>query len=133
MSGMGLSFSASRSSEAVGHAAAASKIKSGGQPGALYAYPREKSIQHFKDQIRALTRRKAPDHDAELIEQINPVIRGWGDYYKGPRPNALQPTRPMDRAAHLVASVQALAQQWMEEVFRQPSCTASMGLSTLFA
>src|SRR5919106_2342432 len=31
-----------------------------------------------------------------------------------PRPNALQQTRPLDRAAHLVASVQVLAQLWLE-------------------
>ncbi|MCC6195026.1 MAG: group II intron reverse transcriptase/maturase, partial [Burkholderiales bacterium] len=29
-----------------------------------------------------LTRRKAPVTTAELIAQINPVIRGWGEYYK---------------------------------------------------
>ncbi len=37
-----------------------SKIKSSVRPGGLYAYPREKSISHFKDQIRQLTQRKAP-------------------------------------------------------------------------
>ena len=31
---------------------APSKIRSGVRAGALYAYPREKSIQHFKEQIR---------------------------------------------------------------------------------
>ena len=49
-------------------------------PGSLYAYPREESIEHFKEQIRKLTRRKAPVTTQQLIDQLNPVIRGWGTY-----------------------------------------------------
>jgi len=59
----------------------ASKIRSGTRRGMLYAYPRDKSTQHFRDQIRSRTRRKAPVSTCELIQQINPVIRGWGNYY----------------------------------------------------
>jgi len=59
----------------------AQQIRSGTRAGNLYAYPRQKSIQHFRDQIRQRTRRKAPVSTRELIEQINPVIRGWGLYY----------------------------------------------------
>jgi group II intron reverse transcriptase/maturase len=58
------------------------KIKSGARSGALYAFPRHKSIQHFKEQIRQCTRRKAPVTTPELIQQINPVLRGWGHHYK---------------------------------------------------
>jgi group II intron reverse transcriptase/maturase len=60
----------------------AGKIKSGIKAGALYAYPRQKSIRHFKDQIRHLTCRRAPVTTAELIQEINPILRGWGEYYK---------------------------------------------------
>lgn len=60
---------------------AESRIKSGAKTGSLYAYPRDKSVQHFKDQIRKLTRRRAPVTTQELITEINPIIRGWGLYY----------------------------------------------------
>jgi RNA-directed DNA polymerase len=58
------------------------KIRSGTRSGALYAYPREKSIRHFKDQVRVLTKRRVPLRTPELIEGLNPVLRGWGHYYK---------------------------------------------------
>ncbi len=58
------------------------KINSIARAGNLYVYPTQKSIDHFKDQIRKRTCRKAPITTKELIEEINPVIRGWGNYYK---------------------------------------------------
>ena len=47
----------------------------------LYAIPTQKSVDRFKDQIRALTLRRIPLRLGELIETINPIIRGWGNYY----------------------------------------------------
>ena len=58
----------------------ASQIRSGVRAG-RYAVLRAKSIQHFKDQVRQRTRRKAPVTTQELIDEINPIIRGWGQYY----------------------------------------------------
>ena len=58
------------------------RIKSGAKAGALYAYPREKSVRRFKDRIRRQTPRKAPVTTIELIQQINPVVRGWGEHFK---------------------------------------------------
>lgn len=57
------------------------KIKSSTKFGALYAYPREKSIANFKQQIRNNTRRRVPLTTQQIIDNINPIIRGWGNYF----------------------------------------------------
>jgi RNA-directed DNA polymerase len=58
------------------------KIRSNARSGALYAYPREKSIRRFQDQVRQRTKRRVPMPTEELIETVNPLLRGWGEYYK---------------------------------------------------
>jgi Group II intron, maturase-specific domain/Reverse transcriptase (RNA-dependent DNA polymerase) len=60
----------------------AAKIKTGVRSGALYAYPTQKSVDRFKEAIRRKTQRRIPLRTAELIRELNPVIRGWGEYYK---------------------------------------------------
>lgn len=47
----------------------------------LYAIPTQKSVDRFKDQIRTCTQRRVPLCMGELIKEINPIIRGWGNYY----------------------------------------------------
>ena len=61
---------------------AAQKRRRRANPLNLYAIPREKSVKRFKDQIRQLTRRNIPVKLREVIQQVNPVIRGWGTYYR---------------------------------------------------
>ncbi len=65
-----------------GHRLSANRRRVKGNPYNLYAIPREKTLQRFRDQIRKLTRRKAPVKLKELIDRINPVIRGWGTYFR---------------------------------------------------
>ena len=59
-----------------------SQIRSGARAGALYAYPREKSIRRFMDRVRQRTKRKVPLRTPELIAELNPLLRGWGEYFK---------------------------------------------------
>lgn len=65
-----------------GYRMPASKRRVKGNSRDLYAIPREKSVKRFKDRIRALTRRRIPLKLQDIIDRINPVIRGWGNYYR---------------------------------------------------
>ena len=47
----------------------------------LYAIPTQKSLDRFKEQIRSATKRRIPLRLGALIATINPIIRGWGNYY----------------------------------------------------
>lgn len=60
----------------------AAQIRSGVRRGDLYAYPTQKALDRFKEVIRRTTQRRIPLRTPELIRELNPVIRGWGDYYK---------------------------------------------------
>lgn len=44
--------------------------------------PRKKAVEGFKDKVRKLTRRHQGKNLAEVIKALNPVIRGWGTYFR---------------------------------------------------
>lgn len=47
-----------------------------------YKWPTRKAQKAFKDKIRRGTRRQQPKNVAMVIQDINPIIRGWGNYFR---------------------------------------------------
>ncbi|MBU4491595.1 MAG: hypothetical protein KKD69_03940, partial [Euryarchaeota archaeon] len=45
--------------------------------------PRDKAKKRFREEIRRRTRRQQPISLETVIRFLNPVIRGWGNYFKG--------------------------------------------------
>jgi len=43
--------------------------------------PRPAALARFKDRVRARTRRQAPVSLRQMIADLNPIIRGWGNYF----------------------------------------------------
>jgi RNA-directed DNA polymerase len=77
----GFEFLGYKVKQGTGHQLPASQRRRQANPHNLYAVPKAKSVKRFQEQIRGLTRRKIPVPLSEVINQINPVIRGWGTYY----------------------------------------------------
>jgi group II intron reverse transcriptase/maturase len=46
-----------------------------------YLRPRPRALAGFKDRVRARTRRNAPISIEQMIEDLNPLLRGWGNYF----------------------------------------------------
>jgi RNA-directed DNA polymerase len=46
-----------------------------------YKIPRRRAIEAFKDKVRWLTRRHQPKSMSVIIAELNPVVRGWGNYF----------------------------------------------------
>ena len=83
--------------------------------GTVYAYPSEKSINRFKDEVRQLTKRRMPLLTEQIIAEMNPILRGWGQYYKRSHVRRLfTQLDALDRAATMVAPMQALALRRLE-------------------
>lgn len=54
--------------------------KAGGP--SLYAIPTDRSIRRFKDKVRTATNRRNPKSLEGVLGELNPIIRGWGNYYR---------------------------------------------------
>jgi len=61
---------------------AKNKIKKKMNSSNIYALSKEELIKRFKATIKERTKRRIPLTTKEIIDRINPVIRGWGIYYR---------------------------------------------------
>jgi RNA-directed DNA polymerase len=112
----GFEFLGYKVKQGTGHRLPVHKRRSRSHPHNLYAIPREKSVKRFQEQIRALTRRKAPLKLREVIERINPVIRGWGYFYR--KADVRRLFHRLDRwIEHRIYSF--LAKRWRNPMWRQ--------------
>ncbi|MEK6754708.1 MAG: group II intron reverse transcriptase/maturase [Bacteroidota bacterium] len=50
--------------------------------GQRYLWPRVKTLTRFKDKVRLATRRQQGRNVTEVIRLLNPVLRGFGNYYR---------------------------------------------------
>jgi len=46
-----------------------------------YKIPRNRAVEAFKEKVRRITRRHQPKSMSTIIAQLNPVVRGWGNYF----------------------------------------------------
>jgi RNA-directed DNA polymerase len=49
---------------------------------AIYTYPSKKSLASVMDKVRTLTRRARHRTLADLLRRLNPVLRGWCNYFR---------------------------------------------------
>jgi RNA-directed DNA polymerase len=58
----------------------------GWKPSGIVQRPREKSLRKFKDKVRLLTKRNNGHSMATIIASLNPVVRGFFEYFKHVHP-----------------------------------------------
>jgi RNA-directed DNA polymerase len=49
---------------------------------AIYTYPSKKALASIIDKVRTLTRRAKHRTLADLLRRLNPVLRGWCNYFR---------------------------------------------------
>jgi RNA-directed DNA polymerase len=49
---------------------------------AVYTYPSKKALASVMAKVRTITRRRRHRTLADLLRQLNPVLRGWCNYFR---------------------------------------------------
>ena len=58
------------------------KRKQGTQRRTLYTYPSKTSLAEVKAKVRVLTQGNTNQTLANLLQRVNPVLRGWANYFR---------------------------------------------------
>lgn len=48
----------------------------------LHLEPRAQAVQRLKEKVRYITRRRQPRRVDQIVAELNPVITGWGRYFR---------------------------------------------------
>lgn len=70
-------------------------------------WPRKKSVQKLRQRLRPLTRRTVGQSLNQLVTQINPILRGWHQYFRDSLPSGLE-----DQDRWLRRRLRALLRKW---------------------
>ena len=92
---------------------------------------RDKAVKRFKTEIKQRTRRQQPKNLEQVIQSINPVIMGWGNYFK----DGTVKKRFEDLDGYIrgrLRSFKAKRRNWRVIWFTLPTCDLEkMGLISL--
>ena len=50
--------------------------------GKTYSFPSDKAMKAYRRKVAIATRRQQPKNVLMVIQKLNPIIRGWGNYFK---------------------------------------------------
>jgi len=57
-------------------------IQKGGTRSYVYSYPSRKSVQTMRRKLKAATKRITHQPADQLFKQVNPMVRGWAQYFR---------------------------------------------------